>query len=174
MNAPVPADVVNALLTPLCEVLRTLTGSEPRIERLDLVGNLPEGPCLVVGLDFRGTLLGPVFWTFSPEVASKVAEAMTSTELPLAFDSPVCTDALMELSNMVAGNAVGALAEAGFPVEISVPRSKVSYAPPSEPLPEPQLCVSFQTPSGRMNVTFGLRLGARPAADGDRPRAHHA
>lgn len=155
MAAPLNAKVVNAFLQPALEVIRRCVQGDTDFERLELSSELPPPPVITVAIQIRGQLVGPVYWTFERPVALKVASSLLGSRGELDLSSPECADAIAELANIIAGNATGALLEAGYSVEVSLPRTRVSQSPAQFREKLPNLVLS--TPLGRVKITFGLR-----------------
>src|SRR5450631_2257375 len=130
MSAHITPDIVNALLEPVFDVLKTCAGVESHVSRMEFVDELPPAPRLSVTVEVSGRIVGPIVWSFDPEVARKLAAGMLATpDLPV-FGSPDCNDALSELANVIVGNATGALLEAGYAVELAPPKTNLAYSPP--------------------------------------------
>jgi len=156
MPAPITADVVNAFLQPALEVIRKCVQGETTIERVELTADLPPPPIITVTIQISGQLEGKVHWIFEQPVALKVASSMLGSREAPDLTSPECADAIAELANIVAGNATGALLEAGYAVEVSLPRAQVSLSPTHLREKLPNLVLS--TPLGRVRIILGLRF----------------
>jgi CheY-specific phosphatase CheX len=156
MPAPITAEVVNAFLQPALELIRRCVQGDTALERLELTNQLPRPPLITVTMHIRGQLVGPVHWSFEQPVALKLAGAMTGLGRPPDLSSPECADAIGELANIITGNATGALLEAGYAVEVSLPRTQVARAPAhlAEKLPN----LVLTTPLGKVRIVFGLRV----------------
>ncbi len=156
MPAPITAEVINAFLNPALELIRHLIQGAAALERVELTAELPPSPIITVTIQIRGQLAGPVHWSFEQRVALRVATAMMGVRDPLELDSPVCADAVAELANIIAGNATGALLEAGYAVEVSPPRTEITRVAVRLPEKLPNLVLS--TPLGKVRIAFGLRV----------------
>ena len=155
MPGPITAEVINAFLEPALEVIRHCVRGATALERVELTGELPPSPIITVTIQMRGQLAGPVHWSFEKRVALQVASTMMGMSA-LDLDSSECSDAIAELANIIAGNATGALLEAGYAVEVSPPRTEVTLVPTQLPEKLPNLVLS--TPLGKVRIVFGLRV----------------
>jgi CheY-specific phosphatase CheX len=160
MNSPVNADVVNALLEPIFDVLKACTGVESHVAGVDLAARLPPPPCLMVRVELRGRVVGPISWSFDPKVARELASRLLSSSSPPDFGSADCTDALAELANVIVGNATGALLNAGYAVEVLPPTTRILEEGVDFQLAERALVVVLQTPVGTVNVVMELTIVA--------------
>jgi CheY-specific phosphatase CheX len=160
MNVPINAEVVNALLEPIFDVLKSCTGVEAQVAAVDLATRLPPPPCLMVRVELRGRIVGPISWSFDPKVARELAARMLSSATLPEFGSADCTDALAELANVIVGNATGALLNAGYAVEVLPPTTRILETSPNFKLAERALLVILQTPVGKVNVVMELTIAA--------------
>ena len=153
MPSPVDANVVNAFLAAAQEILRTFV-RESAVEGMRVADGPPPPPGVVVSIRLRGKLRGRIVWSFDPKVAKALADGMGIAPTSI-IGSPESLDALGEVANLIAGNATGALSEAGYDVELSPP----STGPIGEEddLPDKALAVTLRTPAGDVDVLFFLR-----------------
>jgi CheY-specific phosphatase CheX len=159
-HSPITAEVVNALLAPIFDVLKASTGIDSRVAGLDLASRLPPPPCVMVRVELRGSIVGLISWSFDPTVARELAARMLSSPSLPEFGSVDCTDALTELSNVIVGNATGALLNAGYVVQVLPPTSRVMRAQPTSLLAERALAVILETPVGKVNIIMELTIAA--------------
>jgi CheY-specific phosphatase CheX len=160
MNVPINAEVVNALLEPVFDVLKSCTGYEAHVAGLAFAAQLPPPPCVMVTVELRGRIVGPISWSFDPKVARELAARMLSSSTLPEFGSEDCTDALAELANIIVGNATGALLNAGYAVEVLPPTTRVLQTPPTSKLAERALAVVLETPIGKVNIVMELSIAA--------------
>ena len=160
MNTPVNAEVVNALLEPVFDVLKSCTGVEAHLSGVDYASKLPPPPCVMVTVELRGGVVGPISWSFDPKVARELAGRMLASPTLPEFGSADCTDALAELANIIVGNATGALLNAGYTVEVLPPIARVLNTSPNTKLAARALAVVLETPLGNVNVVMELTLAA--------------
>ena len=160
MNTPINAEVVNALLEPVFDVIKACTGVDSHVASLDFAARLPPPPCVTVRVELTGRVVGPISWSFDPNVARELAGRMLSSPTLPEFGSPDCTDALAELANVIVGNATGALLNAGYAVEVLPPTTRVVKTPPNNKLAERALAVILETPVGKVNVIMELSIVA--------------
>ena len=158
MTAPINAEIVNALLAPIFDVLKSCTGLESHVASVNLATEVFPPPCLVVRVELRGRIVGPISWSFDPEVARGLAARMLSWETGPAFGSADCADALAELANVVVGNATGALLNAGYVVEVLPPTAHVLETVLTRKLAERALLVRLETPVGTVDVLMELSV----------------
>lgn len=159
-NSPINAEIVNALLAPIFDVLKACTGIDSRVAAVDLASRLPPPPCVMVRVELRGAIVGPISWSFNPSVARELAARMLSSSTLPEFGSADCTDALTELANVIVGNATGALLNAGYVVEVLPPTFRVLQAQPTSMLAERALAVTLETPVGKVNIIMELTIAA--------------
>ena len=162
----ISADIVNALLEPVPSALRAWIGVDRSPAKVDLVSELPPPPGIMVTIELKGGLVGTITWNFEQPVARQIALTM----LPGAISDDeicpgACADAVAELANIIAGNASGVLAAAGYPVEIMPPQTWVRDQ--ASPLSEKTLSFTFATPLGRMTMLICVQPG--PAVRGAQP-----
>jgi CheY-specific phosphatase CheX len=160
MNAPVNAEVVNALLEPVFDVIKACTGVEAHVAGLDFAAQFPPPPCVMVRVELKGRVVGPISWSFDPNVARELAGRMLSSSTLPEFGSADCTDALAELANIIVGNATGALLNAGYAVEVLPPTTRILQTPANARLAERALAVILETPVGKVNVIMELSIAA--------------
>lgn len=165
MPSPVTAEVVNAVVGAVLELLRTCGAPDAQVGRPQLVQNLAGAPCVSVSVEVRGTVHGPIYWTFEPAVADELIRRLfpvLAPELPAASQ----VDALGELGNIILGNATGALHDAGYPVEILPPQVVTAEQGAGGTLPRRILEVPVRTPQGDIKVLLGVEVQhpAAPAA----------
>jgi CheY-specific phosphatase CheX len=151
---PVHAEVVDAVLQPVAPALRACAGAGSA--RVQLGGPAPAlHPAVTVLIEFRGTLAGFVAWEFELRLARQAAATMLG--IPRA-DARISADAAGELANIIAGNAVGLLADAGHRVEI------LPFVLASERealVDEDAPAFTYATPVGTVRMT--VQLWTRPA-----------
>jgi CheY-specific phosphatase CheX len=117
MNTPA---IVDAFVEALVRVVRTTLGEEAELIATRYARDVDPPPSIVVAVELTGGLRGPITWSFSPELARKVADQM----LMGAAAPEHYPDAVAELANMVLGNALSALEDAGYLVELAPPSIK--------------------------------------------------
>jgi len=154
--AAVAADVVNAFVDPVIDVVRACLGIDAKVGTLGTTTEIDPPPMITVMIDLRGTLAGPITCSVSEPLARATA-AWFLHEHPDSIDLSTCSFAVAELVNIIAGGAMSRLIEAGYRVELLPPR-----------LPDPDACgrllieraleITFDTTMGKLKVVFGLRV----------------
>jgi CheY-specific phosphatase CheX len=156
----VNAEIVNALLEPVSAVLRAWTGDDRPRSKLELATELPPPPGISVSIGVQGELVGRITWNFELPVARQIAATMLArTGVPV--EAEACVDAVAELANVIAGNAVGVLAAAGYTVDILPPETAVRSD--AAPLPERTLSVGYETPAGKLTMYISVDLAPAQA-----------
>lgn len=152
-SSPMRAEFINPFISSLSNAFSTMLGVE--VHRGDL--SLKEGhkPAHEVSgvIGLSGSAVGMVVLSFSRDLALKAASAMLMVEATEIDDD--VTDAVGELTNMVAGAAKSKLEE--YHLSISLPSvitgkdHEVRF--PSNVTP---ICAPFDTPWGPLTMEFGL------------------
>lgn len=154
------AEYINPFVTSLHNTFRTMADCEVRRGAL----RLSTGPCPshdvsgIIGLS--GKAIGTVVLSLSRSVALRAASAMLMTECT-ELNADV-TDAVGELTNMVAGAAKAQLEQLdmsiGLPTVIIGSGHTVRFPSNVQPL-----CVPFDTEWGPLALDVGLTEAAVPA-----------
>ena len=161
--AVVNAEIVNALLEPVSAVLRAWTGDDRPPSRMELATELPPPPGISVSIGVQGGLVGRITWNFELPVARQIAANMLA-HTGVQVEAESCIDAVAELANVIAGNAVGVLSAAGYIVDILPPETAVRIE--TAPLPEKTLSVIYETPVGKLTMYISVDLAPPQAQDG--------
>ena len=149
------AEVVNAFVSAVARVLRTSLGESATLAALEVSRRIDPAPSIAVTIELSGGLRGPVTWVFSPEMAHQVtARLLMTDEVP----EDMVSDAVAELSNIVAGNATGPLSDAGYAVEITTPRIYAAAARPE--LSDDTLVATLSSASGTVRVFMNVEVAA--------------
>lgn len=149
------ADIVNVFITAIARVLRASLGESPRLDAVQRTRSIDPPPDIAIAIELSGSLRGPVTWVFSPQLAHAIAVRMAMVELATP---ELVTDAVAELSNIVAGNATGPLEAAGYRVHIAPP--VVYDASTRRVLDDDTLVATLCAPSGTVRVFLGLQVAA--------------
>jgi CheY-specific phosphatase CheX len=104
-------------------------------------------------------------WAFDPQLAQAITAGMLQGDAS-ALDDDSCADAVSEISNMMLGNATGALAECGYPLEIAAPRTSFVHRGAAVALAQRTLSIVVHTNAGAVNVLFGLSERPEPPGAG--------
>lgn len=155
-GSPVSAAIVNALVTPVLDVLQALGGLDARLSGMEVAAELPPAPCLSVTIMLKGEVAGPVVWVFNQRMARALAQRLVPDD-PNP-DLATCQDAVSEVANMIAGNATGSLLEAGYQVDIMPPEVEVRLVGAAR-LGERMLQISVDTDAGKLKMVLDIRVG---------------
>jgi CheY-specific phosphatase CheX len=146
-------EIVETFVAAVVNVMQQALGEEARLVATRYARDVDPSPSITVSIELSGTLRGPVTWSFSPTLARSVAQAM----LLGAAREEHHADAVAELANMVLGNAIGALTEAGYLIELHPP----AIRPRDVERHGPQaLVVDISSGSGQMKLLFDLEEAA--------------
>jgi CheY-specific phosphatase CheX len=147
-------EIVDAFVAAVVRVMRISLNEEARMVATRYAPDVDPPPSIIVSIELRGTLRGPVTWSFSPTLARQVAESM----LLGAAAEEHYADAVAELANMVLGNAAADLEQAGYLVELAPP--SIRRAGDAGRAGEHRLVVDVATASGQMQVLFDVEEAA--------------
>jgi chemotaxis protein CheX len=147
------ADYINPFIKSLVRVFQTMLGCESHRGQLRLKGDGPAEHCVSGVIGLSGRAKGSVVLNFSEELALKAASTMLMQEMT-EIDADV-SDAIGELTNMVAGAAKAELAEyqlsLSLPNVITGPNHTIRF-----PSAVQRICVPFETPWGPVLLEVGL------------------
>jgi CheY-specific phosphatase CheX len=161
MAAPISAEVVQAFIQPVVDVVRSCVGLDTRVARLDMTTQIDPAPSLSVSIQVSGKLAGAVTVVLAADVAHLVARKLFSVTPLEAADPATCGEAVAELANIVTGNATGKLLEAGYQVEIHPPHI---HGAGDRELAERTLVVTLHTAAGEIKVLIDVRLAPTVAS----------
>ena len=155
-------EYVNAFLNPAKKVWEQELGQSLEVASADMTTSQVMDEDITVVIGISGTLQGNVLYGFSDATAEGLVKTMTGEE-EVDIKDEIGLSVLGEVANMITGNAITALAEAGYPCEISPP---VIFEPAGNKLMAmggPQILVSFVSELG----PFSVRIAIYPAAGAD-------
>ncbi len=155
MTTPPSADIVNVFVTAVARVLRVSLGESARLAGLQRTRSIDPPPDIAIAIELSGSLRGPVTWVFSPRLARRIAVRLTMDD---EVTPELVTDAVAELSNIVAGNVTGPLEDAGYSVQIAPP--VVYDLSTRRALDDDTLVATLSAPSGTIRVFLGLQVAA--------------
>jgi CheY-specific phosphatase CheX len=148
VQAELGAEVVNAFLVPIVELMRTRVGLEAELSMIDFTQQIEPPPWQCVTVAVKGKLVGPVTWVVSEPLARAMAGKLDATS-----DGMQAVTALARLS---VGSTTGRLGDAGYEVEI-LPPEPLSNAESARRLPQGTLVVTLRTAAGKLKLILGLR-----------------
>ena len=147
------AEFINPFITAVDNTFKTMLACEVRRGAIALKDNNTPEHCISGIIGLSGKAIGTVVLSLSEDVALKAASAMLIVE-KTSLDDDV-TDAVGELTNMVAGGAKAELEcyqlQVTLPTVITGRDHDVRF--PSDVTP---ICVSFDTDWGPMTLEVGL------------------
>lgn len=156
MAAPITAEVVNAFVEPVVDVIKTCIGLDTELGQIDLQSHIDPAPFLSATIEMRGTIVGPVTWVVSEELARVIATKMLAIDPADALTIATCREAVAELANIISGNATGKLSDAGYNVEILPPTPIDDRS--ERRLTERALSVTLCTSAGKIKLLLGIRF----------------
>jgi CheY-specific phosphatase CheX len=149
-KAPIKAEIVNCVIEPVINVIKSYVGEEPDIANIAVTTQIDPPPWLGVTIDLCGNVVGPITCVVSEGLARLIARKMTLSE---DVDPVICYEAVSELANIITGNATGKLVDAGYNVEIMPPRA----VPDDRHLTRRTLVITLSTAAGTIKMLLGLR-----------------
>ncbi|MBA3461513.1 MAG: chemotaxis protein CheX [Deltaproteobacteria bacterium] len=151
MSAPKP-EIVDALVGAVVRVIQISLGENAQQIATSYASDVDPAPSIAVSISLSGSLRGPVTWSFSRQLARRVTESMMMGPAPEEYYA----GAVAELANMMLGNAVASLEDAGFLVELAPPL----IAPERKQGARNALVVAITVPSGEIKLLFDLEEAA--------------
>lgn len=148
MTAPA---IVDAFVDAVVRVVRVTLGEEAELVTTRYARDVDPPPSIAVSVQLSGGLRGPITWSFSPDLARRVADQMLAGgAAPEHY-----ADAVAELANMMLGNALSALEDAGYLVELAPPsiRRDRRDGPAA-------LVIEVASESGAMKLLLDLEVAA--------------
>ena len=157
MTAKISADVVNAFVDPVVDVLRTFVGIEAHPSQVAMIDHLDPPPMMVCSVELNGSLAGPVTWVFTEEMVELFASRLIAGEAMEALAGATRLDAVAEFANIFLGNATGRLSDVGYAVQMQPPKIH-GPLPEDRALPGRELAVWLDSSIGRMKLIIGVRV----------------
>jgi CheY-specific phosphatase CheX len=116
----VNGEILHAVIAPTVEVIYRMTDIHLKLGHVETTDHPPPGGLLMVNVSIIGEAKGFFLLGVEPEAARLIASRMFDEEISSGADSRVAS-AILELANIIAGNAVGPIAEKGITVTIEPP-----------------------------------------------------
>lgn len=154
----IKTEYLQAIIAPTQHVLKAVTGVSPAVERVQVVSTIPIGHNLCVGLGLTGEADGGIYVIVDRAAACTIATKMMGKKIEDEASEEVFT-ALLELVNMIAGNAVGLLIKSGLRVGITVP--SLYSAAPEPPEGASQALVVMNSELGSVKIGVSIATGGR-------------
>lgn len=145
-------EIVDAFVEAVVRVVQVSLGEEAQQIATSYAHDIDPPPSISVSISLTGNLRGPVTWSFSRPLARQVTESM----LMGAASEEYYAGAVAELANMMLGNALASLEDAGYLVELAPP----SFTPERQRGAPKALVVAITIPSGEMKLLFDLEEAA--------------
>jgi chemotaxis protein CheX len=112
-------EFINPFVSASFSVLTAVLGSEPTKGKISLrPAHLPSGECSII-TGVTGMVSGQVVYGMSMETAYRLASAMIG--MPVTEFDQLAASAISELGNMITGNSMSLLAQAGYICDITPP-----------------------------------------------------
>jgi chemotaxis protein CheX len=151
MNLEIVNPFVNAAFTVLENVLED-TPSKGPLQMLER-GATSQQVNITVGL--TGDIVGHIIYGLSLDTAARIASAML--EQPVDSFDQLAASAIGELANMISGNGLLHLFDAGFVCDVTPPSVISGLDVEFNTLAIPALVVPLLTEQGELYLTIGLR-----------------
>jgi chemotaxis protein CheX len=127
----VNGEILHAVIAPAVEVIHRMTDIRLKLGHVVTSDHPPHGGLIMVNVFITGDAKGFFLLGMEREAARLIASRMFDEEISSGAD-PRVPSAIMELANIIAGNAVGPIAEKGITVTIEPP-AIVHDRPPFPP-----------------------------------------
>jgi len=145
---------VNPFLTASLSVLGSVLGAEPKKQSLTAEASSSTTHQVNVAFGVTGNLQGIVIFGMRESTACQIASQMAGMKLTL-YDSFVCS-AIAELGNMITGNAMTVLSEAGMVCDITPPTIVRGTKVNTSTLDIPAISLHLDTGYGELVVRISL------------------
>ena len=132
---------------------------------MEIEGYRRKGTAAVV--TFRGQIEGRVILDMEPSAAKKVASVLSDSE-PDASDALV-GEAVAELANMVIGNAVTQLNDAGYEFKVMPPAALTAEQCERADEDTEASIVCFETPHGNVHLNIAMHYTKRGTEKSGQP-----
>lgn len=114
-------EFIQSVVQPAVHVFDAVAGIKMEVERVQMVSSIQVLKSICVGLSFEGGAQGGVYLVVDHPVGASIARRMTGASAAGALNEGDVVEALMELVNMFAGNAISLLSRNRLHVEITPP-----------------------------------------------------
>ncbi len=153
---------MNPFLTAAYNVLSTVLGNVPQKEALTAEQSSATSHQINVVCGVTGDLQGMVMFGMRETTANRIASAMAGQNLKI-YDSFVAS-AIAELGNMISGNALMGLSDAGFVCDITPPTIVQGANVSISTLDIPTVSIHLETGCGELVVRVSLAAAAQRSA----------
>jgi chemotaxis protein CheX len=151
---------------------------QPFVSAADSVlGQLLEGPTVVGNpsmeedayrrkgvaalIGFQGDIEGRIIFDLEPEAACRIAGRLAGTEPAATANDTLVGETLCELANMIIGNAVTLLNDAGFHFRVQPPEVHTDPEGLKGSYDTEAVVMSFETPAGCVFLNIAMRYNRR-------------
>ncbi len=153
------AEYINPFVSAAAEVFQMMLGSTPQRGQLGArKGIFTSQQCNIV-LGVTGQLEGMIIYGMSLMTADQIASQMLGTTIR-TFDE-LAASAIAELGNMISGNALTKLSNAGYRCNLSPPSIIRGSSVRISTLEIPTLVVPLITDWGNLEINVGLQERAK-------------
>jgi chemotaxis protein CheX len=155
------AEYINPFLTASYSVLGMVLGTMPEKGPVNVKPNHTTNHQVNVVCGVTGRLHGQIILGMCQTTANRLASIMAGQ--PCKFFDSFVASAVAELGNMISGNALMGLSEAGYICDITPPTVVRGANVEISTLDIPTISIHLETGHGEVVVTVGLNESATPA-----------
>lgn len=148
------AEFINPFLTASYTVLNMVLGTFPTKGPIGAQTNGKTSHQINIVCGVTGALHGQIILGMGQTTANQIASMMSGQSLKL-FDAFVAS-AIAELGNMISGNALMSLSDAGYVCDITPPTIVRGTSVEISTHQIPSICINLITDCGDLAVTVGL------------------
>ena len=151
-------EYVNPFVTSCHKILEMVLQETPTRDQLTALPTTFTSEQLNVTLGVTGAVTGTVIYGMSLVTADRIASTMIGQ--PIKTFDQLAASAIAELCNMISGNALTLLSEAGFVCDIAPPTLIRGSNLKISTFSVPAIIVPFTVTQGSFKVTVGLKARA--------------
>lgn len=122
------SEYIQAVVGPAIHVLGAVAGLKCEVDHVQMASAIPTLRSICVGVSFEGMVEGGTYLAVDPLIGVAIARKMLGSAGGRLAEAEV-VEGLMELVNMFAGHAIGALMKNGLKVEITPPERYLEPPP---------------------------------------------
>jgi chemotaxis protein CheX len=145
---------VNAFVTGAFRVLESVFGATPTRGELQALPAVFTTDQCNVTIGVTGSIQGMVIFGMSLVTADRIASTMIGA--PIKTFDQLAASAIAELCNMISGNALASLSEAGAICDITPPALIRGTNTKLSTLSIPAIIIPLETTTGTINLTVSL------------------
>lgn len=155
-------ELVNPFVSAAFSVLEALLGNTPQKGELRIQKDGTTSEQVNVSVGVTGDVAGHIIFGMTLQTADRIATAMIGS--PVRTFDKLAASAIAELGNMVGGNGLLHLSEAGYVCDITPPTVIRGQNVEISTLAIPALIIPLQLEQGEVIVTIGLQHVQQRAA----------